>query len=503
MGTLDGETITLKWADVPRSASAGSGDMTIQVEADASGNLRLTKTEGGDNFGASHWQPCTEDGGAASATLPRDGVYEADITSADLRAAGAYPDAATFLAGKGTWTFDNGKFSLGAGQLDAASCGGTYSAVHGLVRLRFASPRGCQGMDDVRFFPSDDGNSMTAEFVVCGPLGCDARDDRAIFERTWTRVGDAPTPTIAATIGEAADDGARIVNVDDIDARTRDLTIESPSVGTVTARLILPSSYGDEATATWPVLFLLHGCCDTPDSWMRETDVEALTAPTDLMVVTPDGGDQGWYTDWTTADPDAPFGPNQWETFHLTELPQLLERNYRASDNRVIAGLSMGGYGALNYASRHPEMFKAAASYSGVLDLKVNPWDFTDPDSVARWGDPVVDAANWDQHDPVKFVDRLKGMPLYVAYGNGQPGPLDVGVTDTDGLEEWIGQGSDAFVAALKAAGVPAIVNAYGAGTHSWAYWQRDLHESLPMLLRALGEPVPASSGAPTTSAAP
>ena len=164
---------------------------------------------------------------------------------------------------------------------------------------------------------------------------------------------------------------------------------------------------------------------------MRETDVERLTAPTNLMVVTPDGGDQGWYSNYVNADPTGPYGTQQWETFHMTELPQLLERNYRASDNRVIAGLSMGGYGAINYAARHPDMFKAAASYSGVLDLKVNPTDFTDPEDIARWGDPVADAANWDAHDPVKFVSELKGMPLYIAYGNGQPGPYDLAGSDT------------------------------------------------------------------------
>ena len=72
-----------------------------------------------------------------------------------------------------------------------------------------------------------------------------------------------------------------------------------------------------------------------------------------------------------------------------------------------------------------------------------------------------------------------------------------------DGQEEWIGKGNDLFVAALKAAGVPATVNAYGPGTHNWAYWQRDLHDSLPMLLQALGEPVPVASVVPSPSTAP
>jgi S-formylglutathione hydrolase FrmB len=431
------------------------------------------------------------------ASLPPAGQWRVTLSTEELVAAGAPPDGAT--AGTYTWTFDGARarIDLEPDEGEGIYCRGTMASLGDRVKLSYELAGACgDSIDELRWELRPDGLHL---FLIATTQPLDM--NRAFMEaKPWQPVAE---PSPAATIGEAADDGARIVKVDTIDARTRDLTIESPSVGTVTTRLILPSSFDTRKTANWPVLFLLHGCCDTPDSWMRETDVESLTAPTDLLVVTPDGGDQGWYTDWKTADPDAPFAPNQWETFHLTELPQLLERNYRASDDRVIAGLSMGGYGALNYASRHPEMFKAAASYSGVLDLKVNPWDFTDPESVARWGDPVADAANWDQHNPVKFVDRLMGMPLYVAYGNGQPGPLDLGSTETDELEEWIAQGSDAFVAALKGAGVPATVNAYGAGTHSWVYWQRELHESLPMLLRALGEPVPASPEAPTSSVSP
>ncbi len=317
-------------------------------------------------------------------------------------------------------------------------------------------------------------------------------------------VAAAPSsaPSLAA-IGQAADDGARIVNVDTIDSRTRDLTVESPSVGTVKVRLLLPSTFETDPTTSFPVLYLLHGAGGDHTEWTSNTDVAALTAPTDLLVVMPDAnafGVEGWYTDWYNGGKG---GQPAWETFHLTELPQLLERNWQASDDRVIAGLSMGGYGALNYAARHPDLFQAAASYSGVLDLKVNTWDFSDPDAIARWGDPGTDAANWDAHNPIKFVDQLQGMPMYIAYGNGKPGPLDQAGAGTDGTEEWIGQGSDLFVAALQAAGVPATIDAYGDGTHSWPYWQRDLHESLPMLLEALGEAVPASSVAPPSSPAP
>ena len=170
-------------------------------------------------------------------------------------------------------------------------------------------------------------------------------------------------------------------------------------------------------------------------------------------------GIEGWYSDWYNCGDG---GQPAWETFHLTELRQLLERNWQASDERVIAGLSMGGYGAITYAARHPDLFKAAASYSGVLDIT----DFSQPSDIARWGGPATNAANWDEHDPIKLVPSLRAVPLYIAYGNGEPGPLDPAGTQQDDLEAWIGQGSDLFVAALEEAGIPATVNAYGPGTH-------------------------------------
>ena len=294
----------------------------------------------------------------------------------------------------------------------------------------------------------------------------------------------SPAPSLA-TIGDPADDGARIVAVETLDARTRDLTIESPSVGTVKVRLLLPSAFDEQPETRWPVLYLLQGCCDTYDSWTRETDVEELTADTDLLVVMPaatagnDGG-FGWYTDWYNGGQG---GQPAWETFHLAELRQLLERNWQAGDQRVIAGLSMGGYGAMVYAARHPDMFKAAASYSGLVDLMDL---FFDP-GPAAFGSRLEAADVWQAHDPLTLAPALADIPLYVAYGDGQPGPLDPAGTTPDDIEAAIAPLNDAFVARLEDLGIPATVNAYGAGTHTWPYWERELHTSLPLLLEALG----------------
>ena len=113
---------------------------------------------------------------------------------------------------------------------------------------------------------------------------------------------ELPTPAeeaaAAATIGEPADSGARIIEVEELDERTVDLTIDSPAVGTEKVRLLLPAGFDREADADWPVLYLLHGAFDDCTSWTRETDVAELTADLPLLVAMPEAGEDGWYADW-------------------------------------------------------------------------------------------------------------------------------------------------------------------------------------------------------------
>src|SRR6266487_1437266 len=122
----------------------------------------------------------------------------------------------------------------------------------------------------------------------------------------------------------------RIVATTVLSGRMRDLTVASPALGeTVKVRLLLPVHYQARPGVRRPVLYLLHGCCDTYQSWTRSTGVEALTAHSDVLVVMPDGGKAGFYSDWLS-------GP-RWETFHLVELRRILEREYRASTVMAVA----------------------------------------------------------------------------------------------------------------------------------------------------------------------
>ena len=307
-------------------------------------------------------------------------------------------------------------------------------------------------------------------------------------------------------IGVAADDGSRVIAQHVLDSRTVDITIDSAALGqTASTRILLPRGFSSRPRNAWPVLYVLHGGLGSYVDWTESSDLERLTRSMDVLVVAPDGGRLGFYTDWWSHGAGNKPG---WETFHLTELRQILERGLSAGDQRAIAGLSMGGFGAMSYAGRHPELFRAAAAFSGVLDTThptVAPifpgpyptWlmqTFLQPlgyDALALFGDPVAQADIWADHNPADLVANLRGLALYVSCGNGQLGPLDPPGTDPSGLlaqlEAALLLHNHEFVARAHELDIDVTVDFYGAGTHTWPYWRRQLNVALPLLMEAIG----------------
>jgi diacylglycerol O-acyltransferase / trehalose O-mycolyltransferase len=287
---------------------------------------------------------------------------------------------------------------------------------------------------------------------------------------------------------------ARVVAEEQVAPRQVDLTISSPALGTEEkVRLLTPVGWDDRRPGQrWPVFYLLHGCCGDYTSWTSRTDVASIPALRDVLVVMPEAGDTGFYSDWWNAGAG---GPPAWESFHLREVRQILERGYGAGHRRVVAGLSMGGFGALSYAARHPGMFRATAAYSGVVDTVHTP-GASDlvlqiagryvPDPLALWGDPRAQAHIWAAHNPVDLALRLRHLPVYLSCGNGEAGPFDPPGSTND-LEKLLESENVLLAERLNRMGARHLVtHFYGPGTHSWPYWERELHRSLPMLLDAL-----------------
>jgi len=281
----------------------------------------------------------------------------------------------------------------------------------------------------------------------------------------------------------SVDGGATLIREQRIAPRLLDLNLRSRALGT-TAKVLLmtPVGWSPGDSRRWPVLYLLHGCCDTYESWTRSTDVERMPQLRDVLVVMPEAGDVGFYSDWL----DGPA----WERFHLNELRRLLEREYGAGTRRAVAGLSMGGLGAMAYAARHPGFFAAAASFSGVLHPLADAANLMGlfsnyaPDPRAIWGDPQRRRDVWAHHDPTELADRLRGTRLFVSSGNGEPGPFEPPGAQPDPIEQSVMRQSRAFVDRLRRLKIPVEADFYGAGVHSWPYWQRELERVLPLLAR-------------------
>lgn len=306
----------------------------------------------------------------------------------------------------------------------------------------------------------------------------------------------APAGAASAAVGVRADDGATVVAETRVSARILDVVVQSPALGRrASVRLWLPKSWGAQPAAKWPELWLLHGANEPQDyrSWTLFTNMETLFADKDVLVVMPSAGSASLYTDQYGL---LGIGGTRWETFHTVELPQIIARGYRGSARRVVAGLSSGGLGAFKYAANHPGMFRAAAAYSGLLNTRgsiavVNAIEVRAA-LPPNWtfGDPLLNGGRWAANNPLDLAPKLVGVPLYLSSGNGTAGELDAPGAGNDTIIEPAAlSAANAFVARGQQLGLTMTTDLYGAGTHSWPYWQRELFRSWPFLAKGLGVP--------------
>lgn len=313
---------------------------------------------------------------------------------------------------------------------------------------------------------------------------------------------------LAAGLVEAPAHAATLTSSPKAPCRTGLITTEVPTPAGVHVAdhhvdILLPADYCSAATAhrSYPVLYLLHGVGDTYSAWVTKTDITAYSRSFDLIIVMPDGGhgtDAGWYSNWLD-------GQYQYETYDTSVLPAYVDSHYRAlRHDLAIAGNSMGGFGALSYAARHPGMYKAAAAFSGADDMlygapvsgevfaEGSPYLGTPGDGV--WGPQATDESVWAAHNPASLAADLRGTDVYLASGTGTPGGAE-GDDFSDGadyvLENGIFQMNLSMVRSLDLAKVPYQSDFYLGGYHGWPYWQADLHWALPQLVADLHAPAP------------
>ena len=302
-----------------------------------------------------------------------------------------------------------------------------------------------------------------------------------------------PAHPAAAAYPGVATDGAYVTAETQVNATTLDITVSSPEAQTsVPVELLLPSGWSTSTTQTWPVLYLLHGCCDAFQGWNTNTNVASVTAGAPVIVAMPDGGPVGLYTDWSS-------NGQGWEQFTATELPQILASGFHASSVAAIGGVSTGGGAALFIAAHHPGQYAAAASYSGT-DCLLLPQEVTlvqaailragyDPDGP--WGSPITDLSVWQQHDPCFLAAQFKGTPIFLSVGtgftaSGQQTSCPAGIGGNI-LESVVATGVNQFASDLTSDGIPFTSDFYQGGCHDWPFWQTAFTQSWPMLQSALG----------------
>jgi S-formylglutathione hydrolase FrmB len=278
--------------------------------------------------------------------------------------------------------------------------------------------------------------------------------------------------------------------------RLVELTMRTPALAQDTkVRVLLPSDY-DDTRRRYPVLFLLNGGAGSWLDWTVSGEAERLTAGLPLIVVMPDGGTGGNYTDWYGDD-----GSGQrplWESYHIDQLLPWVDRHFRTladRSQRAVAGLSMGGNGALHYAARHPDLFVAAASFSGAVDV-FNPFIMPITETTgffdgalpgAVFGPRLAEEVRWRGSNPVDLAANLRDTWVSLAFGDGSPGGPG-GEQGYDIVERAVHDSNVALHDKLVQAGIPHVYDAYGPGSHTWPYWIRELGDTLPALMAVFAE---------------
>ena len=168
----------------------------------------------------------------------------------------------------------------------------------------------------------------------------------------------------------------------------------------ITNLAIIPDDYDEQNE--YPVLYMLHGAGGDYSSWLRiSPDLPKYADEYGFIIILPDGGKTSWYF-------DSPIDPNmQYETYVASELVEVVDNKYKTiqkKEARAITGLSMGGHGAFYLSFKHPDVWGAAGSMSGGLDIRPFPkrWDI-----ALRLGSYSDNQELWEKHTVTNMVELV------------------------------------------------------------------------------------------------
>ncbi len=265
-------------------------------------------------------------------------------------------------------------------------------------------------------------------------------------------------------------------------ARVEAVNFESKLVGqALPYNVVLPSDYDAPTARTtrYPVLYLLHGLSGSHDDWVSSrAHLAQHAAQYRIIIVTPEGHD-GWYTDSATV-------PNEkYESYIVQELLPDVERRYRTLSTRAgraVAGLSMGGYGALKFGVKHPDKFSFAASMSGAHGAPT--WDPNNKE-VLSFVKPSIARVYGAMDNPVRPTNDL--FKLFNDLSPERIAQLPFLYLDC-GTEDFLFNSNRALDELLLKRKIPHEFRELPGG-HTWPYWDNQVQEILRSAARRLSAP--------------
>lgn len=227
-----------------------------------------------------------------------------------------------------------------------------------------------------------------------------------------------------------------------------------------------PAALREQPLRARKVLYLLHGLSDDASAWQRFSSIETVAAEYGLVVIMPSVG-RSFYT-------DQPNG-QRYFTYITEELPRFVKDLFGldpARDDTLLAGLSMGGYGAIKTAFAQPERFSAVASLSGVLSLQIfntHRDDARQAEFAHIFGDLSKLAGG--PHDPAVWVENAARSGVQLPYLYVACGRQD----DLYPLQPY-------FLQLCAAHGIAVDANEED-GRHDWPFWDRQIRRFLERVL--------------------
>lgn len=234
----------------------------------------------------------------------------------------------------------------------------------------------------------------------------------------------------------------------------------------VSFKVLFPKDYG-QGGKRYPVLYLLHGLSGDHRNWTDKTKLASRSENLQLIIVMPDGGDS-WYSD-SVSDPQEAY-----ERYILDDLIPFVEKTLRTKssrEGRFIAGLSMGGFGAIKFGLKRPELFSMVGSFSGALDAPSRGEGnaFLRPSIMKVFGPSGSDRRKSD--DLFLLVSSMSAdMTLSLPFFY-----LDCGT------EDWLIETNRKFSELLLSRKIPHEFRQL-PGRHDWKYWDAQVGEFLRML---------------------